>query len=290
MIVPEGIDWEVLLVDNNSKDETRKVAEGFSRKRTINLRYLFEGRQGKSFALNKGLENAKGEIIAFVDDDVLVDKGWLIAVVKSVQKYQDYDGFGGRIISVWKTELPKWLAMTGKYKSLRGTGYLRDDGCDDKEYSETENGVPCGANMFFRKRAVKENGFFRLDLGPKGKILGAAEDTEYCWRMLQSGKKFMYIGDALIYHQVEPEKLTKRYLTRWRYYCARSVIRSKGIPDNTICYFDIPRYLLKQLLHSFLRWNLSADSQKRFYHKLGFYWALGEIVESYKMNKNSCEL
>ena len=59
MIVPEGIDWEVLLVDNNSKDETRKVAEEFSRKGTINLRYFFEGRQGKSFALNKGLENAK---------------------------------------------------------------------------------------------------------------------------------------------------------------------------------------------------------------------------------------
>lgn len=54
MIVPEGIDWEVLLVDNNSKDETRKVAEEFSRKETINLRYFFEGRQGKSFALNKG--------------------------------------------------------------------------------------------------------------------------------------------------------------------------------------------------------------------------------------------
>jgi GT2 family glycosyltransferase len=290
MIVPEGIDWEVLLVDNNSKDETRKVAEEFSRKGTINLRYFFEGRQGKSFALNKGLENARGGIIAFLDDDVLMDKGWLTAVIKSIQKYQDYDGFGGRIISVWKTRLPEWLAMRGKYKSLRGTGYLRDDGCDDKEYSETENQMPCGANMFFRRRAIEENGVFRLDLGPKGKKLGAAEDTEYCWRMLQSGKKFMYIGDALIYHQVEPEKLTKRYLTKWRYCCARSVVRSKGIPDNTICYFDIPRYLIKQLFEALIRWNLSADSKRRFYHKLRFYWTLGEIVESYKMRRSSCNI
>jgi glucosyl-dolichyl phosphate glucuronosyltransferase len=97
MAVPEGIDWEVLLVDNNSKDETRKVVEEFSRKGTINLMYLFEGRQGKSFALNRGLESAKGEIIAFTDDDVLADKGWLVAIITATQQYQDYDGFGGRI-------------------------------------------------------------------------------------------------------------------------------------------------------------------------------------------------
>ncbi len=290
MIIPEGIDWEVLLVDNNSKDETRKVAEEFSRKGTINLKYLFERKQGKSFALNKGIESARGEIIAFVDDDVLMDKEWLTAVVKSVQKYQDYDGFGGRIISVWKTELPEWLAITGKYNSLRGTGYRRDDGCDDKEYSETENQVPCGANMFFRRRAIEENGFFRLDLGPKGKNLGAAEDTEYCSRMLQSGKKFMYIADALIYHQVEPEKLTKDYLTRWRYYCARSVVRCKGLPENTTYYFNVPRYLIKQLLECFIRWNLSINSKRRFYQKLRFCWTLGEIVESYKMKRSSCNI
>lgn len=290
MIIPEGLDWDVLVVDNNSKDKTKEVVEEFDRKGTLNLKYLFESMQGKSFALNRGLESARGEIIAFIDDDVLMDKEWLTAVTKSVQKYQDYDGFGGRIISVWKTKLPEWLAMTGKYNPLRGTGYLRDDGCDDKEYSETESGVPCGANMFFRRRAVEENGFFRLDLGPKGKKLGAAEDTEYCWRMLQAGKKFMYVGDALIYHQVEPEKLTKSYLTNWRYCCARSMVKSKGTPDNTICYFNVPRYLMKQLLQNFLRWNLSTDCQKRFYYKLGFYWALGEIVESYKMNKNSREL
>ncbi len=290
MIVPEGVNWEVLVVDNNSKDKTREVVEDFSRRGALNLGYLFEVRQGKSFALNRGLESAKGEIIAFTDDDVLVDKGWLVAIITATRQYQDYDGFGGRIISLWKTRLPEWLAITGEYNSLRGTGFLRDDGCDDKEYSETENGVPCGANMFFRKRAVEENGFFRLDLGPKGKKLEAAEDTEYCWRMLQSGKKFMYIADALIYHQVEPEKLTKDYLTRWRYYCARSVVRYKGLPENTTYYFNVPRYLIKQLLECFIRWNLSINSKRRFYQKLRFCWTLGEIVESYKMRRSSCNI
>ena len=290
MIVPEGVNWEVLVVDNNSKDKTREVVEDFSRRGALNLGYLFEVRQGKSFALNRGLESAKGEIIAFTDDDVLVDKGWLVAIITATRQYQDYDGFGGRIISLWKTRLPEWLATTGEYNSLKGTGFLRDDGCDDKEYSETENGVPCGANMFFRKRAVEENGSFRVDLGPQAGIPGAAEDTEYCSRMLQSGKKFMYIGKALLYHRVEPEKLTRSYLARWRYYCARSVVRSKSIPENTTCYFNVPRYLIKQLLECFIRWNLSIDSKRRFYQKLKFYWTLGEIVETYKMRRSGCNI
>ena len=287
MIVPEGVNWEVLVVDNNSKDKTREVVEDFSRRGALNLGYLFEARQGKSFALNRGIESAKGEIIAFTDDDVLVDKGWLVAIITATRQYQDYDGFGGRIVPLWRTKPPAWLGISGKYNALRGTVFLRDDGCQDKEYCETKSVVPCGANMFFRKRVIDENGLFRSDLGPQAGIPGAAEDTEYCQRMVNRGKKFMYIGNATIYHPVEPEKLTRSYLTKWRYYCARSLVKSKGTPDNTICYFNIPRYLMKQLLDSLIRWNLSNNCQKRFYHKLRFHWVLGEIVESCKTNKNT---
>lgn len=287
MIVPEGVNWEVLVVDNSSKDKTREVVEDFSRRGALNLGYLFEARQGKSFALNRGIESAKGEIIAFTDDDVLVDKGWLVAIITATRQYQDYDGFGGRIVPLWRTKPPAWLGISGKYNALRGTVFLRDDGCQDKEYCETKSVVPCGANMFFRKRVIDENGLFRSDLGPQAGIPGAAEDTEYCQRMVNRGKKFMYIGNATIYHPVEPEKLTRSYLTKWRYYCARSLVKSKGTPDNTICYFNIPRYLMKQLLDSLIRWNLSTNCQKRFYHKLRFHWVLGEIVESCKMNKNT---
>lgn len=290
MIIPEGLDWDVLVVDNNSNDKTKEVFEEFSRKGILNLKYLFESKQGKSFALNSGLESAKGEIIAFTDDDVLMDKGWLKALIKATNRYREYDGFGGRIVPLWCTKPPVWIGVTGEYNALKGTVFLRDDGCQDKEYCETKSGVPCGANMFFRKHVIDENGLFRSDLGPQAGIPGAAEDTEYCQRMVNRGKKFMYIGNAIVYHPVEPEKLTKSYLTRWRYYCARSLVKSKGIPDNTICYFGIPRYLLKQLLESFIRWNLSTDSQKRFYHKLRFHWVLGEIVESYKMNRSASDL
>lgn len=286
MIIPKGIAWEVVVVDNNSADGTSKTVKDLSKKGSLNLTYLYERKQGKSFALNRGLKIVSGEIVAFMDDDVVVDRGWLEAVLEATRQYQDCDGFGGRIVSIWDINLPKWLGTTEPYNCLKGTGYMRDDGTEDKDYSKTDNKVPCGANMFFRKHALQENGFFRVDLGPLEGKPGAAEDTEYCFRMLERGKQFMYIAKALIRHRVEKEKLTKSYLTRWRYYCARSEVRRRRISDSTICYSNVPKYLFKQLCESFVRWNIGLNPKKRFYERLRFFWALGEIMETYKLAKS----
>jgi len=75
--LPENVRWEVLVVDNNSKDGTRAVVDDFSRRYPGRFRYAFEERQGKSFALNTGIELVAGDINAFVDDDVVVEPSWL---------------------------------------------------------------------------------------------------------------------------------------------------------------------------------------------------------------------
>src|SRR5271156_2755228 len=68
--VPDSIQWEVLVVDNNSRDATRSVVEEFWWRDPSRFRYLFEPKQGKSNALNAGIQQARGEILAFTDDDV----------------------------------------------------------------------------------------------------------------------------------------------------------------------------------------------------------------------------
>src|ERR1700677_4197251 len=73
----DGRKWEVLVIDNNSKDQTREVAEDFCRRYPDHFRYLFEPRQGKSNALNLGISEARGEVLAFTDDDVTVEPSWL---------------------------------------------------------------------------------------------------------------------------------------------------------------------------------------------------------------------
>jgi glycosyltransferase involved in cell wall biosynthesis len=283
MIIPTGIHWEVVVVDNNSADQTREIAKEFLEKEGLNLIYLYEPTQGKSYALNRGLKIVSGEIVAFMDDDVVVDKKWLQAVLEAIQQYQDYDGFGGRIVSVWERDTPTWLGTMEPYDCLKGTGYMRDDGTEDRDFSGTQNMVPCGANMFFRIHALRENGLFRVDLGPFGGKPGAAEDTEYCFRMLNRGRQFMYVGKASVYHKVEADKLTRSYLTKWRYYCSRSHVRAFGVPSDSLCYFNVPRYLFRQLCASFSKWHFSINSKRRFYERLRFFWTLGQILETYKL-------
>ena len=73
-VMPESVEWEVLVVDNNSNDQTREVAQQICRKHPAHFRYLFEPRQGKSYALNSGIRVGRGDVLAFMDDDVMVDR------------------------------------------------------------------------------------------------------------------------------------------------------------------------------------------------------------------------
>jgi glucosyl-dolichyl phosphate glucuronosyltransferase len=75
--LPKNVAWEVLVVDNNSKDETRGVVAQFSQRHPGRFRYFFEPQQGKSFALNSGIRESRADVLAFVDDDVIVERGWL---------------------------------------------------------------------------------------------------------------------------------------------------------------------------------------------------------------------
>ena len=74
MSVSDDIEWELLIVDNNSTDNTREAVNDFTKTSGLNCRYVFESKQGLSNARNRGVKEACGEIIAFTDDDVIVDK------------------------------------------------------------------------------------------------------------------------------------------------------------------------------------------------------------------------
>ena len=75
--MPDSVDWEILVVDNNSKDRTRAVTSEFCLRHPGRVRYLFEAQQGLSNARNAGIHEARSEIIAFTDDDVTVEPTWL---------------------------------------------------------------------------------------------------------------------------------------------------------------------------------------------------------------------
>src|SRR5712692_6196145 len=158
LTLPESVEWEILVVDNNSNDRTRKVVEDFSRRYPGRFRYQFEPQQGLSQARNAGIREAKGDIIAFMDDDVVVERTWLRNLTANLHNVE-WAGVGGRVFPKWNCPPPQWLTLDQWY--ALGPLPNFDLGPDARELTEP----PFGANMAFRKRMFEKYGDFRTDLG-----------------------------------------------------------------------------------------------------------------------------
>ena len=265
--ISPSVTWEILLVDNNSNDQTKSVVESFIANGAMDLRYIFEGRQGKTYALNAGIALAKGGIIAFTDDDVTLDPDWILQLKAAFDEHQCM-GVGGKIIPVWTCERPNWFVVNGSHKLM--TVIIEYD-LGEEAFQLT---VPAwGANMAFRKRVFDEHGLFRTDLT-------RCEDTEFCRRLINAGESFFYAPKAIVYHPVEEKRTNKKYFLRWYFDYGRAVVRVEGIPKNAICYYGVPRYLFKQFLVHCVKFAISFNSTSRFYHKLSAYMVAGKIREA----------
>ena len=147
-----------LVVDNNSSDATAGVVKDFSSRFPGRFLYLREPQPGKSYALNSGIREASGDILAFMDDDVVVEPTWLERLTNAFRE-REWKGAGGRILPQWSCTPPHWLPLEGRY-SLAPLA-LFDLGSTAAELHE----APFGTNMAFRKEMFSKHGFFRTDSG-----------------------------------------------------------------------------------------------------------------------------
>jgi len=236
--------WEVIVIDNNSKDHTRQVVEEF-RQTWPSLRYEFEGQQGLSHARNHGINVASGEVLLFTDDDVLPEADWLETTVAGLKKY-NADACGGFIAPIWEVPPPAWLT-----ERFYGFLAVRTDRTDD--YPITQLGqAPFGANMAMQKKVFEKVGLFDTSRGRKGKVLASGEDGEMFERILAANLKAVFLGQSKVHHKVEAFRVTKHYLRNWRFQTSRNLAISKGLP-GTRRVFNIPLYLFPQLLRAAMR-------------------------------------
>lgn len=280
--LPSSVEWEVLVVDNNSPDQTRDVVEDYCRRFPGRFRYLCEPQQGKSHALNAGIREARGEILAFIDDDVVVESAWLQNLTAPLQE-GGWAGAGGRILPAQIFSPPRWLALDGPY-SLGGALYAHFDLGDKPRELDR---APFGTNMAFRKRLFEKYGGFRTDLGPgpSREIPRFNEDTEFGRRLMKAGERLRYEPTAVVYHMVQPSRVRKDYFLTWWFDYGRSGIREGGKrPD----IWGIPRpylSLLKAgalLAARTLGWVLICNPQRRFHSKCLVWMTAGWAVEIYR--------
>src|SRR5258708_15411562 len=161
MRVKAGRRWDVLVVDNNSNDGTRAVVERQARDFPVPLRYLLEGRQGRSSALNAGIAATLANIIAMTDDDVRVEEGWLDAACDALDD-PSVAYAGGPVAPMWEVAPPGWLDMTRG--DLWGTIAIQNHGDRPFVYEEARR-VPLGANMAARRSMFASIGGVCAGLG-----------------------------------------------------------------------------------------------------------------------------
>jgi len=275
--MPASAAWEVLVVDNNSHDQTREVVDNFARRNPGRFRYLFESKSGKSHALNAGIREAHGDILAFIDDDVIVDKNWLHHLTAALDG-NAWAGAGGRILPEKTFSPPPWLPLEGP-NNMGGILALFDLGVQPRELDQP----PFGTNMAFQKQMFDRHGGFRLDLGPRPGSELRNEDTEFGRRLLAAGEHLRYEPSATVYHQVPEYRLRKEYFLKFCFDHGRALIRETGKrPD----LWGIPRRYLTLLkigtlfVGRSLRWMWTCWNRKLRFHRKAMVWmTAGEIAE-----------
>jgi glucosyl-dolichyl phosphate glucuronosyltransferase len=271
--LPPDLTCELVVVDNNSTDGTESVVRDFQRVAPFAVRYVFETQQGHSRARNRGIAESSGEILAFTDDDVIVDTRWLEELWRTYNTVECL-GVGGRIVPMWSCAKPAWLHEDGSYP-LHKAIVSFDQGdwvCALK--------IPAfGANMSFRRAAFENYGLFRTDLGRRGTEIIGGEDIEFGRRLLRNNETLVYNPGVVIYHPVEEERTTKKYFARWYFAYGRAAIREDEAPASRRARLHRRMVSLRALAGGLIRWLTAVDPRRRLYYRLYVCEVLGRIRE-----------
>jgi glycosyltransferase involved in cell wall biosynthesis len=204
---------EVIVVDNGSTDDTSSVVREHMRRLTpkAHIRYTFEHRLGLSIARNRGIELARGSIVAFLDDDAIPTVDWLSSLCEAFERYPNASAVGGIIQPHFETIRPDWLI-----EQLEQPFTIVHLG--DKVHKYPRNLHPLGANMAIRKDALGGKLRFPESMGRKGNFLLSGEDTWLFKQLRKKGGELIYIPHMKVTHFIGADRLRPEWIKRRYYY------------------------------------------------------------------------
>jgi len=186
--------FEIIVVDNNSTDQTEAVVADFKRQYPdLNMSYVMEKNQGLSYARNRGIKESAGEIVAFMDDDARAHKDYCLNLFNMKTSFREYDAFGGKVIPLYEEgKEPKWLT-----KHVWGMLAKVDLGNQIKPFDKK---YPVGCNMAFRKEIFNKIGMFNTNL------LNRCDDKDIFNRIKQARLKILYLPDVVVNHFIPADR------------------------------------------------------------------------------------
>jgi glycosyltransferase involved in cell wall biosynthesis len=249
-------DIEIILVDNNSSDNTQELAERFPW-----AHYCFEEKPGLSNARNRGISESSGALVIFLDDDAYPDQPiWLDNYIRFFANHPDCAAAGGEVMPEFETPPPAWITGDRTFEGY--LSILKFPKTRPIKFPE----LPIGANIAYRRSLLQEVGDFNPSLGRVGKNLLSNEEVMIQIQAEDSGHKFYYLKGVEVNHFIHQERLTRKWFMRRFFWQGKSDRLSGNQPTPPLAQF------FKSLIHFF---NPLSDFKKRLrlIYLLGFYAA-----------------
>ena len=245
--VPPGLDVAVVVVDNNSVDNTAQVVKELQRDFPLTLRYLRETRQGLSHSRNGGIAASNADLVAFIDDDEEIEPDWLEIIAR---EFEDpaVQFIGGPYLPNWVVPAPDWLPPG--YHAVIGAIPAKQRAPINVKFGANL----MGGNAVFRRSVFDQVGLYSTQLGRSGKGLLSEEDADMQRRLEAANVFGMHVPDLRIRHYIAPERLTRSYHRRWVYWRGASQgVLDRSRPDTSLPYLlGAPRYRFAQALRGLL--------------------------------------
>ena len=196
-VFPEN-DFEIIVVDNNSGDNTARVCELFEKENSrLSFIRVLEKNPGLSNARNRGIRESSSEIVAFMDDDALPLPDFVEKISQCLKSNPEINYFGGKVIPLYESgQEPDWMSRyLEKLVSKVDLG--------EKSMLFPGKSYPVGCNMIFRKFVFERYGYFNPDLQQRS-------DDKYIYHLLKShGENPFYCPDIIVYHNIENWRVSK---------------------------------------------------------------------------------
>ena len=238
--IPEGVTWELLVVNNNCTDDTDQVTAAYTGR--LPLRRLWELRPGKSNACNLAVREALGEYMLWTDDDVLVDPNWIAVYCGAFRRHPTAAVFGGRIDPWFAGTPPAWLREV--FPRVAVAYAAVDHG--DAELPMSWVRFPFGANMVIRTAEQRQH-LYDPTLGPQRNAGLRGEETDVICSILKAGSEGWWVPKARVKHYIPPERQTVRFLRSWYTGYGRIFAREIDVAE-TSKWFGRPRWLWRKAL------------------------------------------
>jgi glycosyltransferase involved in cell wall biosynthesis len=244
------VSFEVIIVDNNSTDDTKRIAQEFVAGRE-GWTYVFEGQQGLSHARNAGVASARAPIVAFTDDDNRVAPNWVAEIKRSLDEHPEVAFVGGKVFPRWTATPPRWLTK------LHWVPLAIVDHGDEPFYVDgSRPWCMVGANLSIRTAILQEAGGFEPRFQRVKNAIGSTEDHELQFRLWRAGLRGMYVPTLCVEADVQQDRLLKAYHRRWHAGHARfcAMMGTERISDDMPELFGVPACFIRLIAEHGVGW------------------------------------